>query len=1050
MLRPIGEEQGATSSNVLATSFRDFTQHQMTQEDHSKESTRPRASQSKIAQGFQDYERRLFNELALSRAIAALDLTAGDKKSTSFRQDSASDAGEENGSVLQQSQEVLESPLYQNVMVAFSRNAHANGGQALKEVINKTCQLICTFKYERIPPLEPLDEFDNPYLETIFEFDEEDVPKPLDWPSFKLPFGARLARVDEVEKSPDLFKGLLQNFEMTMLQDGILCGPSYGYRLQRHFLSSFQLSSAIVAIPEIHELTIEPLDVRLLLLFKYFDKDDQAALSEIESLVWMAFAGVEVKKLFYNEDHIGWWLKLSLPDRGTHSRLARLKRLASGVHSSNKVDIERVYAKLPPEILKITDQDTFAPNYLLCPTNLLRRLCNSTRGPALSEWSDFAEFFHHGLGIQLPAGLDVGAREFRLFFHRVYDLGWPWPLNESEGSRIITDAPTLFAASNEGIDGWVSNVFNRAFKPKPVVSDKPPTQLLSWNTSLDDPPGPDAQTKTSLLTSTVSLAPSLICLFLGGHGFPVMAGHLVGQVRNSSNILKAISQDDGRPCAVCQTDMLGTVTSKSSELDHEVFRQLAEIFYALKHMEETEEFEKIETLFTSFQDLTQLVVKTQTEMLCPLFGRHITANALLYLATSQGSRGVSIRSEDLLRRASDLRHSRLSTAGYAKSTADYVRALSGEFDETAMEPTPESAHAQQSVEEIERWQQYIRMSDQKAALKAIPKNLRGALNVFGSHNLISRSAGDRSDFMQLMKHVHLDLLEEFHKTYLKLFLKSFDITKLKTKVNTFYDTDYIRFIQWKVRTILSPQFPIHPTDLHPSSRVLLEPNCRDIFTNRRKAAPTAYLVLKDLRRFRFSIVHDTSVLTSSAKDHASLIKQLLNVLDSPIFLERTAATEELKTDIQTTILLRILLNARVIHEDDFVEVHVPVTTLQPNRKKTVDQSRGNFIRVIRPTALSAVQFYRRLILTLLNVQTTRTKISAPLVKELVKTSYSSQKTLVATGKFRNSRTASTKLTTVEDMMTSSTTVGMTDEYLEPYFSIAEYLVTNYLWLDGGC
>eukprot|EP01054_Gregarina_sp_Poly1_P000712 Gregarina_sp_Poly_1__711@NODE_116_length_13672_cov_23_062992_g103_i0_p1_GENE_NODE_116_length_13672_cov_23_062992_g103_i0NODE_116_length_13672_cov_23_062992_g103_i0_p1_ORF_typecomplete_len1558_score275_82_NODE_116_length_13672_cov_23_062992_g103_i0806112734 len=547
--------------------------------------------------------------------------------------------------------------------------------------------------------------------------------------------------------------------------------------------------------------------------------------------------------------------------------------------------------------------------------------------------------------------------------------------------------------------------------------------------------------------SQLSLSLTLRNVLYGGHGFPVKCSPFISRHINS-HLLKFLALDDRGPCAVCIVDKLGGFTpEKSPDLQHEVYSKLGEIFYALKYVEENEEYEKVEKFFSNLHYIGQLIVKTQSELLTPIFGKHVIANALVYLASTQIPSSMEFNLSDLMQKAR-VRKARVITGTEASSRqCSGATLLSPECSVGAGLAEILTENRGQSMVELNRWQRYLKYAAQVKALKSIPRSMRAAASVQGPKNMVIKAAGDRCEFNLLLKQVHLDLLEEFHRMYLKLFLKGFDLSKLKTRVNAFYDTDYIQFIQWKVRTLLSSQFPIHPQELHPLTRLLLEPDCRDPVTKRRKAPPTAYLVLKDLRRFRFSIVHDTSVLTSSANDNASLIKQLLHVLDSAIFTQRTSEQQELKQTIQATILFRILLNARILQESDFKEVQIPLKSANwgTEPRRSLDQSRGGFFKILEPKSPAAAQFYRRLISSLLGVELARTSSSEPLLRELVRTTAGAKKVTEAPEQFRATRQRNLPLT-LDD---SSGTVGRTtDESLAPYFAVAEHLVTNYLWLDA--
>eukprot|EP01054_Gregarina_sp_Poly1_P000714 Gregarina_sp_Poly_1__713@NODE_116_length_13672_cov_23_062992_g103_i0_p3_GENE_NODE_116_length_13672_cov_23_062992_g103_i0NODE_116_length_13672_cov_23_062992_g103_i0_p3_ORF_typecomplete_len601_score91_85_NODE_116_length_13672_cov_23_062992_g103_i061047906 len=384
IMKPISDETETTSP--LVNAYRVFSDFAMEEKSHSR---LPSSSHTSFA----EYERRLLIELALQRVAAAMDLTGTETAIASTRGEELTRVNEnESDSFLQLSQEVSENPLFQSVQNAFQRDAYKNRG-LIRKLVNQVCRLVCQFKYERIPP--QYDALENPYVETVFEFDDDDAPKPLDWPSFGLPFGCRLARVEEVEENPEKFKHLLQNFEMSMLQDGILCGPQYGYRVQRHFLSNFQLSSALIAIPQFEEIPFLPLDLKFLLLFKYFDKGEIGMLPEVEALVWFSFCCLDLRELFDGDELIGWTCKFNLP-RSTSGKAFTSKKFAFPEHK-----VTRVYVKLPEEIIKLTDQEIFGPNFLILPSNLLRKLADAKSGPVLTDWSDVAQFMHQGLGVKL-------------------------------------------------------------------------------------------------------------------------------------------------------------------------------------------------------------------------------------------------------------------------------------------------------------------------------------------------------------------------------------------------------------------------------------------------------------------------------------------------------------------------------------------------------------------------------------------------------------------------------------------------------------------------
>eukprot|EP01053_Blabericola_migrator_P010319 Blabericola_migrator_1__10318@NODE_57_length_15939_cov_84_297253_g52_i0_p1_GENE_NODE_57_length_15939_cov_84_297253_g52_i0NODE_57_length_15939_cov_84_297253_g52_i0_p1_ORF_typecomplete_len2596_score525_29EFhand_7/PF13499_6/0_0046EFhand_7/PF13499_6/0_029EFhand_8/PF13833_6/0_12EFhand_8/PF13833_6/8_4e03EFhand_8/PF13833_6/9_1e03EFhand_8/PF13833_6/0_0031EFhand_1/PF00036_32/0_011EFhand_1/PF00036_32/0_25EFhand_6/PF13405_6/0_0034EFhand_6/PF13405_6/16SPARC_Ca_bdg/PF10591_9/0_49SPARC_Ca_bdg/PF10591_9/1_8EFh len=119
-----------------------------------------------------------------------------------------------------------------------------------------------------------------------FSFDENKQPMGLEnYPG--LPRGIRFATLEEALDGSNRIEELLIGFDVAMLHDGVQYGPRFGYKIDRSPNPSQKFTTAIVACPRYPDVDELEDQIKIALIFDYFDVDEDGYLSSSEFESWV-------------------------------------------------------------------------------------------------------------------------------------------------------------------------------------------------------------------------------------------------------------------------------------------------------------------------------------------------------------------------------------------------------------------------------------------------------------------------------------------------------------------------------------------------------------------------------------------------------------------------------------------------------------------------------------------------------------------------------------------------------------------------------------------
>ncbi|EEA08137.1 EF hand family protein [Cryptosporidium muris RN66] len=111
-------------------------------------------------------------------------------------------------------------------------------------------------------------------------------------------YGMKLATKNDVINEAEKVDGLLEGFEVALLQDGLKYGPRFGYRVEGHLQCDTWYTSAIVRVPVFPPSEFLSDDIKVHLIFDFFDMDDDGVLNKEEFLYWAK--NLHYDRFYYN------------------------------------------------------------------------------------------------------------------------------------------------------------------------------------------------------------------------------------------------------------------------------------------------------------------------------------------------------------------------------------------------------------------------------------------------------------------------------------------------------------------------------------------------------------------------------------------------------------------------------------------------------------------------------------------------------------------------------------------------------------------------------
>lgn len=229
----------------------------------------------------------------------------------------------------------------ERLSVASSTHTEGGHGGTPRVWTRRAREKMCTLLFQKVAPMATNNQF---------FFNDRLRPMGLEEEQARLPVGARLASVHEVEVYQHKVEDLLGGSDVAMLRDGVKYGPRFGYMLSREPIVGRDFNCAIVALPRYPPAEDVPADLKLQMIFNSFNRtgSDYLSSKEFEAYVkaldkrdLMDMAWQEVCALLEYEYGV-----IAHPSTGIpYSGLARLYRNPEQLD----LDFQKLFPPVPDE-----------------------------------------------------------------------------------------------------------------------------------------------------------------------------------------------------------------------------------------------------------------------------------------------------------------------------------------------------------------------------------------------------------------------------------------------------------------------------------------------------------------------------------------------------------------------------------------------------------------------------------------------------------------------------------------------------------------------------
>lgn len=144
--------------------------------------------------------------------------------------------------------------------------------------ISDYCSLYCSkWEYLKILPVAPKSLFGINSKGEIIGVQE----------TLRMYYGMKLATVKDVISENDKVDGLLEGFDVALLQDGVKYGPRFGYKVEDFLQLETWYKCAIVKVPIFPPSESLSDEAKVKLIFDFFDMDEDGFLNREEFLYWV-------------------------------------------------------------------------------------------------------------------------------------------------------------------------------------------------------------------------------------------------------------------------------------------------------------------------------------------------------------------------------------------------------------------------------------------------------------------------------------------------------------------------------------------------------------------------------------------------------------------------------------------------------------------------------------------------------------------------------------------------------------------------------------------
>ncbi|KAH8583638.1 EF hand family [Cryptosporidium sp. chipmunk genotype I] len=144
--------------------------------------------------------------------------------------------------------------------------------------ISDYCSLYCSkWEYLKILPAVPKSLFGINSKGEIVGVQE----------TLRMYYGMKLATVKDVISENDKVDGLLEGFDVALLQDGVKYGPRFGYKVEDFLQLETWYKCAIVKVPIFPPSEALSDEAKVKLIFDFFDMDEDGFLNKEEFLYWV-------------------------------------------------------------------------------------------------------------------------------------------------------------------------------------------------------------------------------------------------------------------------------------------------------------------------------------------------------------------------------------------------------------------------------------------------------------------------------------------------------------------------------------------------------------------------------------------------------------------------------------------------------------------------------------------------------------------------------------------------------------------------------------------